>query len=194
MEARGRKGNNWCVGDNLEEEVSMTEVEVAQVRLIGEAKTNDLHGVWWKFQKEVLFHDDPEEVIESFEDQYPEWIQTCTVDDAHHCSSTLCFVRHGTGENFMGYSVVHLPQCSGREGAQFFLYPGHLKSLWRTVSGLLGVETEGQLAEDNAIEKLVEKEKARPSSFDVWQGRWKTKQWYLDRPELYKALEELEVK
>jgi len=51
------------------------------------------------------------------------------VDDGAHCGSDLMCIMHQCRYQFMGMSVVFIPQCTGEPPTQFFLYPGHLDGL-----------------------------------------------------------------
>jgi hypothetical protein len=61
--------------------------------------------------------------------KWPKDVRLVGIDDSYFCSSDLLLVEHQTVDDYMGTSVVVLPQCTGEEPIEFFLYPGHLKSL-----------------------------------------------------------------
>ena len=68
--------------------------------------------------------------VEKWAKKYPE-VQIVGVDDNHHASSSLVLVPHfdKRRHDYWGTTVVYIPQCSGEDAIDFFLYPGHLEGL-----------------------------------------------------------------
>jgi hypothetical protein len=67
--------------------------------------------------------------IEKWAAQFPHDVRVVGCDDSYHSGSDLVLIEHRTRDQYMGTTVVYLPQCSGDPPAQFFLYPGHRDDL-----------------------------------------------------------------
>lgn len=110
--------------------------------LTARTRATNIHYVWHKFQHAFLQRDEQGNVdpyandwtfhgganwagVERFAKRYPNdvWLVRC--DDAHHASSDLILVDHKTRDQYMGTTVVYVPQCTGEKPIQFFLYPSH---------------------------------------------------------------------
>lgn len=61
--------------------------------------------------------------------RYPADVRMVRCDDGAHCGSTLVCIFHRCRYQFMGMSVVFIPQCTGEPPTQFFLYPSHIEGL-----------------------------------------------------------------
>jgi len=68
------------------------------------------------------------EEADAFAEKHPDKIHVVPVDDSWFSSSSLYLVDHHNEKEFMGTSVVYIPQ-NGGDGAEFFLYPGHRRAL-----------------------------------------------------------------
>jgi hypothetical protein len=68
---------------------------------------------------------------------YPDDVHILSCDDNHHCGSDLVLIEHKPQKpikgkyEWFGITVVYIPQCSGEDPIQFFLYPGHQNGLER---------------------------------------------------------------
>lgn len=67
--------------------------------------------------------------VQEWAKQYPNDVRIVRVDDAAHCGSDLIFISHKCRYQFMGTSVVFIPQCTGEQATTFFLYPSHIDDL-----------------------------------------------------------------
>ena len=62
---------------------------------------------------------------------YPDDVQILRCDDNHYCGSDLILIKHkskGSADKppqYHGITVVYIPQCSGEDPVEFFLYPDH---------------------------------------------------------------------
>lgn len=68
-------------------------------------------------------------IIDEIADKFPDHVHVASVDDGHHCGSSIMFVEHRSDEYYWGTSAVVVPQCTGEEPLQFFMYPGHMQSV-----------------------------------------------------------------
>jgi predicted RNA-binding Zn-ribbon protein involved in translation (DUF1610 family) len=68
------------------------------------------------------------EAVEKWAKKYPE-VQIVAVDDNHHSSSALVLVPHfdKREKDYWGTTLVYIPQCSGEDAIDFFMYPSHLE-------------------------------------------------------------------
>lgn len=142
----------------------------------------DVHGVWHEFVSQVrdsgLDGYDLMCRAEEFRETHPDWVSIASVDDDHHMSSSLVFVRHGTAENYMGVSVVYVPQRGG--GChEFFLYPGHAESVLASLAETTPLHIPEELLIDSYDPEIdVAKEHRKPSAFDFFHDRWRNNPWY----------------
>lgn len=66
--------------------------------------------------------------MEKFCEKHKDIIE-CGVDDSSFAGSRLFFIPHDNGQEYMGTSVLYIPQCTGEDATEFFLYPGNLNEL-----------------------------------------------------------------
>lgn len=173
VEVRSLCGRTLTMTDGTERE--MTDREHALYEAIEEATSQDTHGVWWEFSKQFGGSDSGNfnlpyerwDEIESFAEKYPDWVRIAGCDDHLFMSSMIVFVRHGTGDNYMGQSVLYIQQCG--EVAQFFLYPGHTASVLDALADAPTVRT---------ADEMIERMQKKPGCFDAFNDRWKQKAWY----------------
>lgn len=106
-------------------------------------ETEQIHTLWWKLSDYLEGHDKNMDHLAGYEDmqlmdkfckENPGIIRV-HVDDAHHCNSYLYIVPHESEKEYMGSSVIFVPQCCGINN-QFFLYPSDVKGLYRALKVL----------------------------------------------------------
>ena len=102
-----------------------------------------LHKVWHEFQRRFYTPKTPREYrwkgydlmlrVEKWAEKYPEDVRIVRIDDAAFAGSILVLVEHRTPLKYMGTTAVCIPQCTGEDPLEFFLYPddrdGLLKAL-----------------------------------------------------------------
>lgn len=67
--------------------------------------------------------------VEEWIKKYPHDIQLVQCDDSVHASSSLILFEHKCKNDYMGTTVVYIPQCTGEQPIEFFLYPDNVTSL-----------------------------------------------------------------
>lgn len=67
--------------------------------------------------------------IERYAKRHPGQVIPLMCDDTYHATSDLVLVTHEIQDDWMGVTVMMIPQCDGRPPAEFFLYPGHVNAL-----------------------------------------------------------------
>jgi len=72
------------------------------------------------------------QLVRRWAKRYPQDVRMIYCDDSTFCSSALVFIEHRAAENYMGTTVIYIPQFGGAP-AQFFLYPSHRISLSRAL-------------------------------------------------------------
>jgi len=73
------------------------------------------------------------EAAEKWAKKHPE-IQSVRVDDDRHASSDLVIMPHENGKDFMGLTMLYIPQCTGERPIRFFLYPRAIQRLIEALS------------------------------------------------------------
>ena len=73
------------------------------------------------------------EAADKWAEKHPE-VQTVVVDDDHHATSDLVIMPHENGKDFMGLTVLYIPQCTGENPTRFFLYPRAIQRLIEALS------------------------------------------------------------
>ena len=101
-------------------------------------KSRNVHFVWHRFCK--YFEDSKSDEfpppykwkgyalmckIRKFVKKYPQDIRILRCDDDYHAGSILVTILHRSKYDFMGTTVIFVPQCTGESPIRFFLYPGH---------------------------------------------------------------------
>jgi hypothetical protein len=89
--------------------------------------------------------------MEKYAKRHPEII-ACRVDDDNHCGSDLYLIPHycddgNLGADWMGVTVLYIPQCTGERPIRFFLYPQHH-------DGLLEALLEMKALRDAVLKKV----------------------------------------
>lgn len=160
----------------------VTPAEQALMGALEEILTADTHGVWHRFRAEVLEagddNDARDELAEAFAAAHPEWVTGTGVDNDRFMSSAVWLVRHGTGANHMGTSLVYLSQGES-EPVELFLYPGHAQGL---VAAVTALEPSLETLEQSPFcaDEFIARHLAKPSPFDAWRNRWREKPWYAE--------------
>ena len=88
--------------------------------------------------------------VDRWAQKWPE-IQVVTVDDNYHTTSYLVLVPHYDKQqkDYWGTTCVYIPQCSGEDPIDFFLYPSHLDGLRE------GFERMRKFCRKNGIKKGI---------------------------------------
>lgn len=104
--------------------------------MFGKKGEPSVHDVWHDFRKrfmnDLTFKYKGYELMQKvtrWAKKYPADVQIVGVDDNHFCGSDLVLIDSKTRDTYMGTSVVYIPQCSGEDPIQFFLYPSHREAL-----------------------------------------------------------------
>lgn len=103
---------------------------------MSKSQEDKIHALWHKFAKKFMdqnerFHLSGYELItevEKFTKRYPQ-IQTIRCDDRYFASSDLVLIPHENDTEYMGTTVVYIPQCAPDSPTTFFLYPNHVDYL-----------------------------------------------------------------
>jgi len=106
-----------------------------------------IHDVYHEFVKRFKNKDythkgkgyDLMQKVAKFAEKYPKDIEIVRCDDSYHAGSDLVMIHHfykrgkNRGKNW-GTSVIFIPQCSGEDPIEFFLYPNHQKNLLKVLT------------------------------------------------------------
>lgn len=112
----------------------------------------DVHRVYHRFVKKFLNTRDEFVIkkshklmnaIETWAKHYPRDVYVVPCDDNFFASSTLTFIEHrALNGDYMGTTVLYIPQCTGEKPIQFFLYPRHQKELLTIIQKLGGITND----------------------------------------------------
>lgn len=134
-----------------ERERPATKAEKGEFKLVW-ARGKAIHALWhcvskrfkkgpkeWKEQGWDLI-----ENLEAFAAKHPE-IRMARVDDSSFSNSELVFVPHSydskkLGCAYMGTTAVFVSQCAGDPPVEFFMYPGHLRNVIKTLQDIEKVQ------------------------------------------------------
>lgn len=72
--------------------------------------------------------------VEEWAKKRPKDVFVAGIDDTYFSSSSLVLVLHRTGKRLWGISCYVLTQCDGIPPKEFFMYPGHAKTLRMALS------------------------------------------------------------
>lgn len=108
--------------------------------------STEIHRVWHAFCRRFGGGPDQKwklkgyafmQAVERWAKKYPE-VQVVSVDDNHHAGSYLVLVPHydEIQKEYWGTTLVYIPQCSGEDAIDFFMYPGHLDGFWDAMEKL----------------------------------------------------------
>lgn len=92
-----------------------------------------VHRVWHDFCSRFCKEDhdwkmtghDLMEAVEEWACSHKGHVRVVGCDDDYHASSLLVLIEHKSKDQYMGTTVVFIPQCTGEKPIRFFLYPGH---------------------------------------------------------------------
>lgn len=125
----------------------------------------NVHRFWHPFAKwlnglcERKSSYDVMQAIEGYAKRKPEsGIMITDVDDDAFASSNLVIMPHQSDYEYMGASVIFVPQCTGEKPIKFFMYPSHVDGLMRVLKKL---------------QKLAKK-KRKKKSRSVWNLAWRS--------------------
>jgi hypothetical protein len=192
---RGNKITFSCDECKQEWTRRITENEQGLVDKIEDLTSKDTHDVWWEFQSEFMdgasFNNewkmvgsDLQDAIMEWAEKYPDMVWVSACDDSWFASSIVVLIQHGTGDNYMGLSVVVVPQLDGQNPFTFFLYPGHAHFLMKGLEKHRGEylpmpEDKGDDAAWDTWEAgFQEQYESKPSTFDVFRKGGLDKEWY----------------
>lgn len=110
-----------------------------------------LHTVWHKVAKLMTAHTSGDQdnklqldaKIEKLSKLYPNDIFTAGCDDAYHSTSSLWFILHRDGRQFMGTTVLFISQCDSQVPTTFFLYPGHVDGVQAVLARITQTQKGG---------------------------------------------------
>jgi hypothetical protein len=94
--------------------------------------------------------------VDKWAEKYPKDVKLCHCDDDYFSNAELVLIEHKSQAQYMGTTVVYIPQCTGEQPIQFFLYPDDRRQLIKTLQAI-----------DAVAERVTKKEetiKARISS------------------------------
>lgn len=100
--------------------------------------TNKLHRNWHSFEKKFKDLTTNEWKLHGWKlmEAAKRWakgrsgVHVLSTDDRYHAGSSLILIEHKNELEFMGVTVVYIPQCAPDEPTEFFLYPCHAKPLY----------------------------------------------------------------
>ena len=135
-------------------------------------RKSHVHTVWHEFSRRFKTKDgfkykkkgyDLMVAVERWQKRHLKDVRIVGVDDSYFASSYLVLVEHKTARQYMGTTVVVVPQCTGEDPLEFFLYPSHRKGL---IEALLGIraaawpiekrERRDELARERATRKNLQ--------------------------------------
>lgn len=102
------------------------------------SKPMPVHRVWHDFQARFLGEDgetwnmigyDLMRAVRRWAKPYKNDVKVVGCDDDFHASSSLVLIEHKAEDQYMGTTVVFIPQCTGEKPTRFFLYPRHRTEL-----------------------------------------------------------------
>jgi hypothetical protein len=76
--------------------------------------------------------------IEQWAKRYPTEVQILSCDDSFYAGSMLVLIEHRSVIDYMGTTVVYVPQCTGEQPIEFFLYPERKELLIQGLKNLGG--------------------------------------------------------
>jgi len=167
-----------CSKCKAERHREATEEEAELLEWPESGSDDDVHKVWHELVRELTTEDgdafnfdlipDWEGKLDQLSEKYPDHIQHISCDDSHHCSSDLIMIEHATmpkadRPKYMGTTVLYIPQCTGEQPIQFFLYPGHKMALMKALINSMSLQDTVQY-----VEALHEK--IRATKMPRWEG------------------------
>jgi hypothetical protein len=136
------------------------------------ARGRNIHAVWYEFARRFKTKNgfkyrskghDLMIDVEKWAKRHPKDVRIVGVDDSYFASSFMVLIEHKTTRSYMGTSVVVIPQCTGEDPLEFFLYPSHRKGLMETLRSIYAaakpikkLERKDERARDLAIRKNIQ--------------------------------------
>jgi hypothetical protein len=137
-------------------------------RMTSELGNTGVHKVWREFTNKfkefkdneenyVCIGCDLEDKIQKWAKKYPDDVRIIGCDDSTFSSSCLVLIEHKSKDQYMGTTVVYIPQCTGEKPIEFFLYSSHRDNL---IEALLCINRQAKVVQKAETIKrdFVEKE------------------------------------
>lgn len=113
-----------------------------ELRTLDRSNVRDVHKVYHRFLKRFMDGHSFKlkgyqlsDAVERWAARQPEgMVRIASCDDDHFTTSILVFIQHQTADEYMGTTVVYIPQNG--DPATFFMYSGHLKELQDTLQAI----------------------------------------------------------
>ena len=76
--------------------------------------------------------------VEKWAEKYKKDITIVRCDDNSHAGSIMVLIQHRKQHNaeYMGTSIVFIPQCTGEDPSRIFLYPNHHDNLFKALKNI----------------------------------------------------------
>jgi hypothetical protein len=103
--------------------------------------------------------------VEKWRTKWPNDVRQVRIDDSHFCSSDLILVEHKAPNEYMGTTVVVVPQCSGESPLEFFMYPFHLNGLLNALQAIKKAAKpveKRELKHKQLVDRLIKKNLRHP--------------------------------
>lgn len=103
---------------------------------------------------------DLSDAVEVWAKKYPNDVRMVRCDDSFHSTSDLVLIEHKSKNYYMGTTAVYIPQCSGEDPIEFFLYPSHTNQLIKALQEIKRAANPIQKAQkklDKARELILSK-------------------------------------
>lgn len=84
------------------------------------------------------------QAMERFAKRNPKDVQQVGIDDSHFASSDLFLIDHKVPREYMGTTVLYVPQCTGEKPISFFLYPRHCNALVKALKKIQRKHTKNR--------------------------------------------------
>lgn len=106
---------------------------------VGNAEFKQLYRTWHAFERRFKNPDTGEwkltgydfmQAVERWAKRRPD-VHVLGTDDSYFATSSLVLVEHKTERQFMGITVVFIPQCAPGPPTEFILCPCHAEPLYR---------------------------------------------------------------
>jgi hypothetical protein len=115
--------------------------------LFSRKRDDNVHLVWHDFEKRFFTPDGKWKYIgytlmckiKNWAKKFPTEVQIVSCDDSLFAGSILCLIEHRARTNYMGTSVIYVPQYTGEVATRFFLYLEHRVELIDALGKLGGV-------------------------------------------------------
>ena len=159
-------------GERVERKATPGERKFHEREVDWTRQKTHVHTVWHEFSRRFKTKDgfkyrmkghELMVATEKWAKKHPRDVRVVGVDDSYFASSSLVLVEHKAARQYMGTTVVVIPQCTGEDPLEFFLYPCDREGL---IEALLGIraasrpieklERKDELARDRAIRKNLQ--------------------------------------